>query len=99
MKKTLLAAVTALALAGAMMIPVNMLAKASGSQEDHEGQRMGREGREHHPEIRQAIRHLEMAKQSLKKGAHDFSGHRAEAIKHTDAALEECHKALESDEK
>jgi len=56
-----------------------------------------RENRERHPEIRRAINALENAKTFLKNGAHDFSGHRVEAIKHVDEALRECREALKSD--
>jgi hypothetical protein len=56
-------------------------------------------GRERHPAIRAAIRHLEQAKESLRKASHDFGGHRARALELTDQALRECHEALESDRK
>ena len=52
---------------------------------------------ERHPEIRQAIRHLEEAKKNLEKGAHDFQGHRVAALKATETALEECRAALKAD--
>jgi hypothetical protein len=86
MKKTLLALATVVVLAAAMLFTLNMPARAGAPPEKH-------------PEIRAAIKHLEMAKDNLQKAAHDFGGHRVKALEHTNQALEECHKALESDEK
>ena len=50
---------------------------------------------ERHPQIRAAIRALEAAKDHLQHAAHDFGGHRVEAIEAIDNAhrqLEECLK-------
>ena len=50
---------------------------------------------ERHPQIRAAIHALEAAKDHLQHAAHDFGGHRAEAIEAIDSAhrqLEECLK-------
>jgi hypothetical protein len=99
MEKSLLGTITVIALAGATIFPVNMLARASASPGTPAGQAERKEGRERHPEIRMAIRHLEMAKQALQKADRDFGGHRTEAVRHTDEALEECHRALAADVK
>ncbi len=56
-------------------------------------------GKEKHPEMQAAIRHLEEAKARLQAGAHDFGGHRAKALEHVNEALRECREALESDKK
>jgi hypothetical protein len=40
-----------------------------------------------HPEIMGAIRALERAKQHLQDAAHDFNGHRADALAACDAAI------------
>jgi hypothetical protein len=98
MKKAFLTVATTLALAVATVCPVNMFAVAGRAQDAPAGQARGRGG-ERHPEIHKAMRHLQMAKEALHEGAHDFSGHRAEALKHTDEALEECRRALQADEK
>ena len=58
-----------------------------------------REQREKHPEIDAAMTHLHEAKQNLERAARDFGGHRANALKHVNEALEECRKALEFDKK
>jgi hypothetical protein len=44
-----------------------------------------------HPEIRQAMRAIEVAKDHLNHAAHDFGGHRVDAIR----ALDEAHHQLE----
>ncbi len=43
-----------------------------------------------HPEIRAALDAMHNAKDHLEHAAHDFSGHRVEAIKHLDAAIHEA---------
>ena len=54
---------------------------------------------EPHPEINAAIRALERAKLHLQSAAHDFGGHRVEAIRAIDAALVQLKLALEYDKK
>lgn len=48
-----------------------------------------------HPEIREAIRALENAKEHLKAANHDFGGHREAAIKACNEAIEQLKLALE----
>lgn len=55
--------------------------------------------RERHPEINGAIRSLERAKAYLQKAAHDFGGHRAEALEAVDKALAQLRQALQYDKK
>lgn len=50
-----------------------------------------RAAREEHPQIRAAMRALENAKDHLEHAAHDFGGHRVEAIR----AIDEAHHQLE----
>jgi len=52
---------------------------------------------EPHPEIQAAIRSLERAKDHLQHAAHDFGGHRVDAIKAIDAALAQLHTCLDYD--
>ena len=52
---------------------------------------------ERHPAIRKAIGALEAAKSDLEHAAHDFGGHRVEAIEAINRALDQLHKALEYD--
>jgi len=59
-----------------------------------------RKGRtEAHPEIRKAIAALERAKYDLQHAAHDFGGHRADALAATDKAIEQLRLALQYDKK
>lgn len=52
---------------------------------------------EPHPEIQAAIRSLERAKDHLQHAAHDFGGHRVDAIAAIDAALRQLHTCLDYD--
>lgn len=45
---------------------------------------------EAHPEIHRALQSMRQAKGELEHAAHDFQGHRVEAIKHLDAAIQEA---------
>jgi hypothetical protein len=53
--------------------------------------------REPHPQINRAIVALETAKAHLRRAAHDFGGHRVEAIAAIDAALAQLRAALAFD--
>ncbi len=52
---------------------------------------------EPHPEIWEAIHSLEHAKDHLQHAAHDFHGHRVDAIGAIDAALHQLHVCLDYD--
>ena len=52
---------------------------------------------EPHPEIRAAINSLRRAKEHLEHAAHDFGGHRVEAIRATDEAIKQLQEALRYD--
>ena len=52
---------------------------------------------EPHPHIRAAVEELRAARQELQTAARDFCGHRAEAVRATDAALKQLQLALECD--
>jgi len=55
---------------------------------------------EQHPVIREAIRQLEKVKSELQnQAAHDFQGHRENAIQHVDQAIKELNLALQSDKR
>ena len=53
--------------------------------------------REPHPEIREAIASLRHAKEHLEHAAHDFGGHRVEAIRATDVAIHQLEECLRYD--
>jgi hypothetical protein len=52
---------------------------------------------EPHPEIREAIGSLRRAKEHLEHAAHDFGGHRVEALKATDEAIHQLQECLKFD--
>lgn len=52
---------------------------------------------EPHPHIRAAVDELREARRELQTAARDFCGHRAEAVRATDAALKQLQLALECD--
>ncbi len=52
---------------------------------------------EAHPHIRAAVGELREAREELRTAAHDFCGHRKEAVEATNAALKQLQLALECD--
>jgi len=52
---------------------------------------------EPHPEIREAIASLRRAKEHLEHAAHDFGGHRVEAIRAIDESLHQLQDCLKYD--
>jgi hypothetical protein len=52
---------------------------------------------EPHPEIRDAIEALRNAREHLNHAAHDFGGHRVDAIKATDEAIRQLQLCLKYD--
>jgi hypothetical protein len=84
---------------GVMAVSVPVIAQnpqPAPSQNQPKLQRV-QERHEEHPNIEAAIKHLDEAKRNLENAAHDFGGHRANALKHVNEALEECHRALQYD--
>jgi hypothetical protein len=63
------------------------------------GQTNKGEKNERHPHIRAAIRELREAKTELESAAHDFGGHRVQAVKDIDATVKQLEKALKFDRK
>jgi hypothetical protein len=57
------------------------------------------ERREHHPHIRSAINELQEARRELQSAAHDFSGHRVDALKARNEAIHQLQLALQYDKK
>lgn len=52
---------------------------------------------EPHPQIREALESLRRAKAHLEHAAHDFGGHRVEALKATDEAIRQLEVCLKYD--
>jgi hypothetical protein len=57
----------------------------------------GKGKKERHPYIRAALRELRAAKKELKAAAHDFGGHRVDAINAVDEAIKQLEIALQFD--
>ena len=55
--------------------------------------------REQHPHIRAAIQELREARHELETAAHDFGGHRKEAMESVDNAIKQLQLALQYDRK
>jgi hypothetical protein len=53
--------------------------------------------KERHPEIREAIESLRRAKAHMEHAAHDFGGHRVDALKATDEAIHQLEECLKFD--
>lgn len=56
-------------------------------------------GTEKHPQIHKALHKLHQAKRTLENAAHDFGGHRVDAIKDIDRAINQLKQALAYDKK
>jgi hypothetical protein len=54
---------------------------------------------EPHPHIRAALRELREARHELETAAHDFGGHKKEAIEAVDNAIKQLQEALKYDKK
>jgi hypothetical protein len=50
-----------------------------------------------HPEIREALASLRRARMHLQEAAHDFGGHRADALRATDDAIRQLEMCLKFD--
>ena len=90
----------ATAVMAALLVPANTFAAPQGESPAKERAEEKHEGRERHPEIRAAMKHLEEAKNILQnKAATDFGGHKVQAIKSIDEAMEHLRQALQFDKK
>jgi hypothetical protein len=87
------------ALVAALLLPASAFALPQESPAKEKAEEK-HEGREPHPAIRAAMKHLQAAKNILQnKAASDFGGHKVEAIKSIDEAMEHLRQALEADKK
>src|ERR1700745_3648123 len=89
MRKILATSLAALVLLGAVLTP-----RVMGRRPDAAG---ASPAPERHPMIQKAIGALEHAKDDLQDAAHDFCGHRVEALEATNNAINQLRLALESD--
>jgi hypothetical protein len=58
-----------------------------------------RDNNERHPHIRSAIHELQEARKELQTAAHDFGGHRVEALRSCDEAIRQLQLAMQYDKK
>ena len=86
MKKILLSFAAGAVFTLAVTLPFNLPSRANGATPQR------------YPELRGALRHLEQARDNLTNAAHDFHGHRAKALEHTNKAIEEVNKGIEAGE-
>ena len=91
---------TAVAIVAGFMSPALLMAQPpQGESKKQEAREERREGKEQHPHIRAALRELREARHELETAAHDFGGHRKEAIEAVDAAIKQLEEALKYDKK
>ena len=93
MKMTLLSMAGAFMLAGAVLISSNVTVHASQAPRSAAAQRMKGKST-NHPDIEAAIKHLQAAKESMEKAQKDFGGHRGNALKLTNEAIQELRDGI-----
>ena len=83
----------------AVVCALTFVASAPAAPPAHNGQpaATATASPEPHPEIREAIAALKRAKEHMEHAAHDFGGHRVEAIKATDEAIRQLDICLKYD--
>jgi hypothetical protein len=72
-------------------------AKASPAPSAHPAPAASPAPPEQHPEIREALEALRRAKEHMQHAAHDFGGHRVEALRATDEAIHQLEVCLKYD--
>ena len=90
-----------LVVAVVLSFPSALLAQTGGAMAaPHAAQAGQMSNNESHPEIHAAMEHLRQAKGILqKRAAHDFEGHRKQAIESIEQAQEHLREALTEDKK
>jgi len=97
--KSVSASLAALLLLFALMASSAIVVQAQDREDRPQAERR-EDRREEHPVIRQAIKQLQQTKYLLEhKAAHDFAGHRVQAIQSIDQAIEHLNQALRADKK
>jgi hypothetical protein len=92
MKGTIATLAGALMVSGALALPAVSFAQAPGQ--------LQRQRAEHFPVMHGAIQELRQTKQALQNdAAGDFHGHKANAITHIDAAIQELQAGIQEERK
>lgn len=94
MKRWILSLIEAVALVLALTFPVAVPAAPPAPKPQP---RAAAPAAEPHPEIRDAIASLRRAREHLDHAAHDFGGHRVDAIKSIDEAIHQLQICLQYD--
>lgn len=99
MKLKVVSVLAAVVLVLAIALPMITSAAPHNGKETAAAAQVLKGSREAHPHIRAAIHELQEAKHELEIAAHDFGGHRKEAIEAVDNAIKQLKEALEYDKK
>ena len=94
MKHKLFVPLATLALVAALAIPVAVPAAPTPKPQPASAAKAEPEP---HPEIREALESLRRARKHLAEAAHDFGGHRVDALKATDEAIRQLEICLRYD--
>ncbi len=97
--KTISQFASSLLIVGLVSLPMMSQQSAPANNFVPQTQNEHRGDRERHPHIRTAIRELQQAKRELQTAAHDFGGHREDALKACDEAIKQLQQALQYDKK
>jgi hypothetical protein len=98
MYKKLIALASMIAILGAATV-YGVSAQSGAPTPTPHARRMVAPRNERHPELYMALRALTRARMLLNKAAHDFHGHRADAEKLTEQAIQQVHQAIQIDKK
>jgi len=96
MKRTLTCCLATAVLVIALVSPLNTLGR---DRRAPRGPELVYQGAGPHPNISRAIRALESARSDLQNAAHDYCGHRVEALEATNAALNQLGAAIACQER
>lgn len=94
MKHKLFVPLATLALVAALAIPVAVPAAPTPKPQPAPAAKADPEP---HPEIREALESLRRARKHMAEAAHDFGGHRVDALKATDEAIRQLEICLRYD--
>jgi hypothetical protein len=90
----------AVSLAVALMLSASAVPQQTASTSNFLPKTQDRDrDNERHPHIRGAIHELQEARKELQTAAHDFGGHRVEALRSCDEAIRQLQLALQYDKK
>ncbi len=94
MKHKIFGTLATLSLVAALAIPVSVPAAPAPKPQPLPAAKAAPEP---HPEIREALESLRRARKHMAEAAHDFGGHRVDALKATDEAIRQLEICLRYD--